>query len=201
MKIGYMRVSTIDQNTDLQRKALEGANCEQIFEDKMSGARQKRPGLTCALRVLKPGDSLVIWKLDRLGRSVKNLVTLITDMRQRDVHLISLTDNIDTNTAMGRFAFHIMCAFAEMERELNQERTRAGLAVARSAGRIGGRRPKVTEENFQQIGRLIRNGVDRKRLAIIYDISMPTIYKHFPASKFYPQSDAPPRHSLIPPRE
>lgn len=184
MKIGYMRVSTIDQNTDLQRKALESANCEQIFEDKMSGTRQKRPGLTRALRSLKDGDSLVIWKLDRLGRSVKNLVTLITDMRARGVHLISLTDNIDTNTPMGRFAFHIMCAFAEMERELIQERTLAGLAVARSKGRIGGRRPKVTDDNHDQIARLLRNGLDRKQLSIIYDISLPTLYKHFPASQY-----------------
>lgn len=189
MKIGYMRVSTIDQNTDLQRKALESANCDQIFEDKMSGTRQNRPGLARALRALQPGDSLVIWKLDRLGRSVKNLVTMITDMRSRNVHLISLTDNIDTNTSMGRFAFHIMCAFAEMERELIQERTLAGLAAARAKGRIGGRRAKVTQENFQQIGRLIRKGVHRKQLSIIYDISLPTIYKHFPASKFYPQPD------------
>lgn len=184
MKIGYIRVSTIDQNTDLQREALNRLECAQIFEDKMSGMKGKRPGLTKAMKALKSGDSLVIWKLDRLGRSVMNLVSLVTEMRARGVHLISITDNIDTNTPMGRFAFHIMCAFAEMEKELNLERTLAGLAAARAKGRIGGRRAKMTPTVVEQAERLIKKGIDRKQLALLYDVSLPTIYKYFPASTY-----------------
>lgn len=183
MKIGYMRVSTFDQNTDLQRVALERAGCDQIFEDKMSGSSKRRPGLNKALKALKKGDSLVIWKLDRLGRSLINLATLMLEMRDRGVYLISLTDQIDTNTPMGRFVFHIMSAAAEMERELNVERTRAGLAVARANGRVGGRRPKLTPEQWEQAGRLLNNGVERRKVAMIYDVALSTLYKKYPATK------------------
>ncbi|HBM0096114.1 TPA: recombinase family protein [Salmonella enterica subsp. enterica serovar Blitta] len=176
-RIGYIRVSTNDQNTDLQRNALISAECEQIFDDKMSGAKANRPGLKRALKALKTGDTLVVWKLDRLGRSVKNLVGLISELHERGIHFQSLTDSIDTSTPMGRFFFHVMSALAEMERELIVERTNAGLAAARAQGRVGGRRPVLQPDQIAQINRLIINGYSRKQLAIIYDVSLSTIYK------------------------
>lgn len=138
MLIGYVRVSTNEQNTALQRNALESAGCELIFEDKASGKQTERPGLKKVLRMLSRGDTLVVWKLDRLGRSMRHLVVLVEELRDRGINFRSLTDSIDTSTPMGRFFFHVMGALAEMERELIVERTRAGLDAARAEGRIGG---------------------------------------------------------------
>ena len=125
MLIGYVRVSTNDQNTDLQRNALNCAGCELIFEDKISGTKSERPGLKKLLRTLSAGDTLVVWKLDRLGRSMRHLVILVEELRERGVNFRSLTDAIDASTPMGRFFFHVMGALAEMERELIVERTKA----------------------------------------------------------------------------
>jgi len=182
MQIGYVRVSTNDQNTALQRDALERAGCEQIFEEKMSGTIANRPILKRVLKQLEEGDTLVVWKLDRLGRSMRNLVLLVDELRTRNIHFRSLTDSIDTSSPMGRFIFHIMGALAEMERELIVERTMAGLAAAREQGRIGGRRPKLTQEQWDQAGRLISNGIDRKQVALIYDVAACTLYKKFPVN-------------------
>ncbi|SQI42306.1 DNA-invertase hin [Leminorella richardii] len=182
--IGYVRVSTNEQNTELQRKALECLNCEHIFEDKMSGKKAERPGLKKALKQLNTGDTLAVWKLDRLGRSMRNLVLLIDELHQRGVHFRSVTDSIDTSSSMGRFFFHVMGALAEMERELIVERTNAGLAAAREQGRIGGRRPKLTVEQWEQIGRLIEKGHSRAEISRIYDISEKTIYRYHPAKNF-----------------
>ncbi|MGA4618779.1 recombinase family protein [Citrobacter meridianamericanus] len=181
MLIGYVRVSTNDQNTALQRNALESAGCELIFEDKTSGKESDRPGLKKVLRRLSEGDTLVVWKLDRLGRSMRHLVVLVEELREKGVNFRSLTDSIDTSTPMGRFFFHVMGALAEMERELIVERTRAGLAAARAEGRIGGRRPKLTEEQWAQAGRLIAAGESRQHVAIIYDVGVSTLYRKFPA--------------------
>lgn len=181
MFIGYGRVSTNEQNTALQRNALDSAGCELIFEDKISGKTADRPGLKKLLKALSTGDTLVVWKLDRLGRSMRHLVVLVEDLRERDINFRSLTDSIDTSTPMGRFFFHVMGALAEMERELIVERTRAGLAAARAEGRIGGRRPKLTVEQWEQAGRLIAGGESRQRVAIIYDVGVSTLYKKFPA--------------------
>ncbi|HDT1604997.1 recombinase family protein [Enterobacter hormaechei] len=189
MQIGYVRVSTNDQNTALQRNALECAGCELIFEDKMSGKTSDRPGLKKVLRTLSEGDTLVVWKLDRLGRSMRHLVTLIEDLRGRGINFRSLTDSIDTSTPMGRFFFHVMGALAEMERELIVERTRAGLAAARQQGRIGGRRPKLTEQQWAQAGRLLDAGESRKRVALIFDVGISTLYRKFPASAVAPLSE------------
>lgn len=186
MLVGYVRVSTNDQNTDLQRNALDSAGCELIFEDKISGKTSDRPGLKKLIKSLSPGDTLVVWKLDRLGRSMRHLVVLVEELRQKSVNFLSLTDSIDTSTPMGRFFFHIMGALAEMERELIVERTRAGLAVARANGRIGGRRPKLTAEQWAQAGRLLAAGESRKRVSIIYDVGISTLYKRFPAQSKSP---------------
>ena len=139
MLIGYARVSTDEQNLSLQRDALSKDGCKRIFTDTASGAPTKRPGLADALSHLRKGDSLVVWKLDRLGRSVKGLVDLVEEFETRQIHFRSLTDGIDTKTPAGRFFFHVMASLAQMERELIVERTRAGLGAARKLGRIGGR--------------------------------------------------------------
>ncbi|MBS7443223.1 recombinase family protein [Enterobacter sp. 120016] len=182
MFIGYIRVSTNEQNTALQRDALKRSGCELIFEDKISGKSTNRPGLNRALRQLNAGDTLVVWKLDRLGRSMRHLVSMTEELRQRSINFRSLTDSIDTSTPMGRFFFHIMGALAEMERELIVERTCAGLAAAREQGRIGGRRPKLTQEEWAQAGRLIASGESRQRVALIFDVGISTLYKKFPAT-------------------
>ncbi|WP_318370867.1 recombinase family protein [Enterobacter sp.] len=183
MFIGYVRVSTNEQNTALQKDALYRSGCELIFEDKMSGKTSDRPGLKKLLKMLSPGDTFVVWKLDRLGRSMRHLVTLIEELRLRGVAFQSLTDSIDTSTPMGRFFFHIMGALAEMERELIVERTRAGLNAAREAGRVGGRRPKLTAEQWAQAGRLLDAGESRQRVALIFDVGISTLYRKFPAAK------------------
>ena len=182
MLIGYARVSTGDQNLDLQKNALARAECEQIFEDTASGKNARRPGLRRAIRRLKPGDSLVVWKLDRLGRSVRDLITLVSELQDRGIHFRSLTDSIDTSTPAGRFFFHVMSALAEMERELIVERTRAGLAAAREQGRVGGRRRVMTEEVVERSRRMLENGATRHQIADVIGVGVKTIYKYFPAA-------------------
>lgn len=181
MLIGYVRVSTNDQNTDLQRNALMGADCELIFQDKISGKTSERPGLKKALRSLQPGDTLVVWKLDRLGRSMRHLVMLTEELRERGINFRSLTDSIDTSTPMGRFFFHVMGALAEMERELIIERTRAGLAAARDKGRVGGRKRIMTPDIIAKAERMISNGATRYQVALVLDVSVKTLYRYLPA--------------------
>ena len=133
MLIGYARVSTHDQNLDLQKDALTKAGCEKIMEDQISGARAERPGLAQALGDLRAGDTLVVWKLDRLGRSVRNLIDLVSSLQARDVQFKSLTDAIDTGTPSGRFFFHVMASLAEMERDLTNKNPRSKLRGIPSA--------------------------------------------------------------------
>ena len=142
--IGYARVSTEDQNLDLQRDALNRAGCSRIYEDRLSGAKAARPGLALALEVTRGGDQLVVWRLDRLGRSMSDLIALTRTLQERGVELRSLTEGIDTSTINGKFAFHLFAALAEFERALIRERTQAGLAAARARGRKGGR-PKLLD--------------------------------------------------------
>lgn len=182
MLIGYVRVSTIDQNLELQLEALNRPDCDQIFEDKISGAKSKRPGLDKMMKKLRPGDTVVVWKLDRLGRSLIHLVDLLRYFRENNIEFLSVTEGIRISTSIGRFAYTMLSAAAEMERENIIERTRAGLAVARAKGRIGGRRPKLTDEQWAQAGRLIAAGETRQRVALIYDVGISTLYKRFPAS-------------------
>ncbi len=146
MLIGYARVSTLDQNLALQRDALTEAGCAKIFTEQMSGAVTDRPALHDALEFARSGDTLIVWKLDRLARSMKQLIETIENLRLRGIGFRSLTEAVDTTTAQGRLVFHMFGALAEFERSLIRERTRAGLAAARRAGRTGGRPPKLTAE-------------------------------------------------------
>jgi DNA invertase Pin-like site-specific DNA recombinase len=180
--IGYARVSTQDQSLVLQRDALNRANCGKIYEDKMSGAQSERPGLAFALEALREGDMLVVWKLDRLGRSVKALVNLVNDLSDRGIHFKSLTDSIDTSTPSGRFFFHVMASLAQMERELIVERTRAGLIAARHQGRIGGRKRRMTDSKIDSAKKLLANGIAPKEVAKNLGVSVPTLYRWVPAS-------------------
>ena len=142
MLAGYARISTGEQTLDLQLDALTAAGCDRIFRDTASGAKSDRPGLTQALDHLRAGDTLVVWRLDRLGRSLQHLITTLTDLDQRGIGFRSLTESIDTTTAGGKLIFHIFVALAEFERDLIHERTHAGLAAARARGKTGGR-PKA----------------------------------------------------------
>jgi DNA invertase Pin-like site-specific DNA recombinase len=150
MLIGYARVSTDDQNLDLQNDALQQAGCNKIYIDKLSGANADRPGLTTALEVLRADDTLVIWRLDRLGRSLKDLIHLVELLEQRGAALKSLQENIDTTTIGGRLVFHLFGALAEFERNLIRERTQAGLSAARARGKMGGR-PKMLDQNKREL--------------------------------------------------
>ena len=143
MLIGYARVSTTDQNLDLQRDALHAAGCERILTDTASGVKAERPGLLQALRECRAGDTLTVWKLDRLGRSLPHLVETVRDLEQRGVGFKSLQESIDTTTSGGKLIFHIFASLAEFERDIIRERTNAGLAAARARGRKGGRPPSV----------------------------------------------------------
>jgi DNA invertase Pin-like site-specific DNA recombinase len=182
MLIGYARVSTQDQNLDLQIEALAKAGCQKTFDDKISGSRAERPGLTQALEMLREGDTLVVWKLDRLGRSVKNLVDLVGELHKKGVQFKSLTDAIDTGTPSGRFFFHVMASLAQMERELMVERTRAGLEIARQLGRLGGRKRQMTDSKIKSAKKLLASGVPPRDVAKNLGVSVPTLYRWVPAS-------------------
>ena len=182
MLIGYARVSTQDQNLDLQIDALTNAGCKKIFHEKTSGSRAERPEFSKALETLRGGDTLVVWKLDRLGRSVKNLVDLVGELHKQGVQFKSLTDAIDTGTPSGRFFFHVMASLAQMERELTVERTRAGLETARKLGRKGGRKRRMTDSKIESAKRLLANGVPPRDVALNLSVSIPTLYRWIPAS-------------------
>jgi DNA invertase Pin-like site-specific DNA recombinase len=152
MLIGYARISTLDQNLTLQRDALGAAGCEKVFTDVASGGDPSRSGLAEALAQLRTGDTLVVWRLDRLGRSLKHLVETVTGLHSRGVGFRSLTEGIETETSGGRLVFHLFACLAEFEREVVRERTRAGLAAARSRGRHGGR-PALMDEKKAALAR------------------------------------------------
>jgi len=150
MLVGYARVSTQDQKLELQRDALRAAECDRIFEDKASGAKAARPGLTEALAFMRPGDTLVIWKLSRLGRSMKQLIETVQTMQDKGIELKSLNESIDTRTPTGKLLFHIVAAFAQFERDNMIENTKAGLEAARARGKKGGRKPVMDEKKLKQ---------------------------------------------------
>lgn len=177
MLVGYARVSTEDQNLDLQADALKSAGCEHLFTDQLSGAAKNRPGLVEALKYLRQGDTLVVWKLDRLGRTVKGLVDLVECLQEKGIQFRSLTDGIDTSTSAGRFFFHVMAALAQMERELIRERTNAGLKAARARGRLGGRKPKMDDSKVKSAKHLLDSGVPAREVAKNLGVSRATLYR------------------------
>ncbi len=179
MLIGYERVSTDEQNLALQHDALQSAGCEKIFSDKMSGAKADRPGLRQAFDFCRTGDTLVVWRLDRLGRSLKDLIALVEEMEKRKIGLRSLQENIDTTSSGGKLIFHMFGALAEFERNLIRERTQAGLQAARARGRQGGRRQKLTPQEIE-IGRSLAADPKRSVTSICehLGISRPTYYRY-----------------------
>ena len=185
MLIGYARISTDDQTLDLRRDALTKAGCDHLFTDTMSGATADRPGLAEALAYARPGDTLIVWRLDRLGRSLRHLIETVTDLQQRGVGVKSLTEAIDTTSSGGKLSFHIFGALAEFERDLIRERTRAGLTAARTRGRIGGR-PKVTafaDPNKLAAARTLYAGQQTAVATIcqMFKISRATFYRYVAA--------------------
>ena len=181
MLLGYARVSTNDQNLDLQLDALRLHGCERFFSDVVSGAKASRPGLDEMLKNAREDDVIVIWKLDRLGRSLKHLVELVAELNERKIGLKSLNDPIDTTTAQGRLVFNIFASLAEFEREIIRERTNAGLAAARARGRTGGRKPGLSEE-AQRKARIAESyymeGMPVNQIAKDLNISKATLYKY-----------------------
>lgn len=184
MLIGYARVSTVDQNLDLQRNALTEAGCERIFTEQMSGAVADRPELMAAIGYARSGDTLVVWKLDRLARSVKQLIDTVENLRGRRIGFRSLTEALDTTTAQGRLVFHMFGALAEFERSLIRERTRAGLSAAKKAGRTGGRPPKLTDDDIRAAKAMLTNpDIGVASVAHRLGVSLATLYRHIPAAR------------------
>jgi DNA invertase Pin-like site-specific DNA recombinase len=181
--IGYARVSTDDQNAALQQDALKAAGCLKVFTDKASGSLANRPQLDRMLDQLRPNDVVVVWRLDRLGRSLKNLIALVEDLADRGVGFRSLSESIDTTTANGKLFFSIMGALAEFERDLVRERTMAGLAAARARGRIGGRPPTMTPDKIK-VARQMYDAREHtvEAIAKTLGVSRKTIYRHLEPS-------------------
>ena len=174
--IGYARVSTTDQKLEPQVDALKAAGCETVFEDVISGAKAERPGLNDALAFLRKGDTLVVWKLDRLGRSMKHLVETVSDLGDRGVGFRSLTEGVDTTTTGGTLVFHLFGALAQFERDLIVERTQAGLKAATTRGRKGGRKPVVTRKKLEQARAHISDGLTVREAAARLKISKTSLY-------------------------
>lgn len=184
MLIGYARVSTDDQHLDLQLSALRGASCEKIYDDRNTGAGLDRPGLGQALDVVREGDVLVVWRLDRLARSLKDLITLSQRLEAARVGLKSLQESIDTSTASGKLFFHIMGALGEFERSLVRERTRAGLDASRRRGRKGGRPRAMTNSDVAAAKALLRDPeITIKEVAKRVGVSPATLYRYLPGGR------------------
>lgn len=179
MRIGYCRVSTQEQDLSLQVDALNAAGCERLFSDIASGARQDRPELQRALDHLRPGDILITWRLDRLGRSLKHLIEIVSDLEEQQIGFISLQENFDTTTNQGRLFFHIFGALADFERGLIRERTMAGLAAARARGRRGGRPRKLSSNQIRTLNAMYASqNHSLSEIARTFSISRPTVYKY-----------------------
>jgi len=179
MLVGYARVSTHDQTLDLQLDALKAAGCSKVSQDTVSGAKESRPGLEEALAYLRPGDTLVVWRLDRLGRTLRHLIETVTDLEEKGIGFKSLQESIDTTTSSGKLIFHVFSALAEFERSLIRERTQAGLTAARARGRKGGRPRKLDSAQV----RLLYQLYDGKEHTIaeickLVGIARPTVYEY-----------------------
>ncbi|WP_347888442.1 recombinase family protein [Nitrosomonas europaea] len=189
-RIGYARVSTDDQNLDLQFDALHkaGIGDDCLYSDTASGKDAERKELAACLKALREGDTLVVWRLDRLGRSLPDLVRIVGKLEQKGVSFESLTEKIETSSAAGKLVFHVFAALAEFERNLIRERTRAGLAAARARGRAGGRKPKLTEAQIKEINEMVdAQKLPIGRIAELYGVSRTTIYKVAPIGRPEPK--------------
>ncbi len=177
-RLGYARVSTLDQNEDLQHDALRQAGCARIFTDKASGKLDRRPGLDALLDQVRPGDTVVVWRLDRLGRSLRHLIDTVRALDEREVAFRSLTEAIDTSTPGGRLIFHVFGALAEFERDLIRERTQAGLAAARARGRTGGRPTVWTADKLRTARAMRESGdYDVASIAKVLGVSRASVYR------------------------
>lgn len=191
MRIGYARVSTVDQNLDLQNDALSATGCGRIFSDTASGAKAQRPGLAEALQHCRRGDTLIVWKLDRLGRSLSHLVETVRDLVAKGIGFKSLQENIDTTTSGGKLIFHLFASLAEFERDIIRERTNAGLSAARARGRKGGR-PKGVDEKKKRVALSLKKDPERsiKEICDIVGISRNTYYKYTRSDAVNPAATA-----------
>jgi DNA invertase Pin-like site-specific DNA recombinase len=179
MLIGYARVSTGEQNLNLQTDALKQAGCEDVYTDEMSGSKAERPGLQKALGFLRSGDTLVVWRLDRLGRSLKDLVQKVEELQKRGIGFRSLQESIDTTSSVGKFQFHVFSALAEFERDLIRDRTMAGLRSARARGRLGGRRRSLSSDQIKMASRLMKNkDVPIREICKTLRVSRTTLYRY-----------------------
>jgi len=179
LRIGYARVSTHEQSLDLQLDALEAAGCDRVFQDKVSGSKSARPGLDQLREVLRSGDTLVIWRLDRLGRSLRDLVEWNQWLSEQDVELHSLREKIDTSSSAGKLTFHLFAALAEFERDLIVERTLAGRTAARARGRLGGRKAKLNTSQATQLKAMHRDvSLSVGEICATFGISRRTFYRY-----------------------
>lgn len=180
MKIGYARVSTGLQNLNLQEDRLNQYGCEKIFSDHISGSKSKRPGLDKAIEFARSGDTIVVWRLDRLGRNMEDLITLVNELNNRGVSFHSLEENItmDKSSSTGQLLFHLFAAFAEFERNLILERSSAGRIAARARGRYGGRPEKLNKQDLKLLKTLYDNGTPIKTIAEQWKVSRTTIYRY-----------------------
>ena len=181
MLIGYARVSTLDQNLNLQLDALKAAGCEKIFTDKLSGAKNDRAGLAEALSHARDGDTILVWKLDRFGRSLQHLVSSVQELQSRGVGFRSLKESIDTTTSTGKLIFHIFAALAEFERDVIRERTRAGMDAAKVRGGKSGRKPKVDAAKIET-ARILLEHQSGREVAKQLNISERTLRRHLSES-------------------
>jgi DNA invertase Pin-like site-specific DNA recombinase len=180
LKIGYARVSTGLQNLNLQEDQLNQYGCEKIFSDHISGSKSKRPGLDKAIEFARAGDTIVVWRLDRLGRNMEDLITLVNELNNRGVSFHSLEENItmDKSSSTGQLLFHLFAAFAEFERNLILERSSAGRIAARARGRYGGRPEKLNKQDLKLLKTLYDNGTPIKTIAEQWKVSRTTIYRY-----------------------
>lgn len=184
MLVGYARVSTQDQKPELQLDALQAAGCEKVFEEKASGAQRDRPQLKAAVAYMRDGDTLVVWKLDRLARSIKQLIETVEELEGRGIGFRSMTEAIDTTTPGGRLVFHIFGALAEFERSIIRERTMAGLASAKARGRLGGRPPALSAEDLAHARALLRDPeITVEQVAKRLGVVPSTLYRHLPGGR------------------